>query len=135
MVFLRLYIIDCSQISKLLINNSAKVELVVASHCRDFAGTGWYWPWDFGCLYLCIFKIQETSMRSRQNHDIDKAWIKEGLISGSVYSVVAVAVERFCNICKPFKRNLVRDVNHSFPFPSPFWKILNICVNYSIINY
>ena len=26
---------------------------------------------------------------------------------GSVYSVVAVALERFYNICKPFKRNLV----------------------------
>ena len=28
-------------------------------------------------------------------------------IIGSVYSVVAVALERYYNICKPFKRNLV----------------------------
>ena len=28
-------------------------------------------------------------------------------MTGSVYSVVAVAVERYFNICKPFSRNMV----------------------------
>ena len=32
------------------------------------------------------------------------------LSSGSVYSVIAVAFERFYNICKPFSRNLVSQV-------------------------
>ena len=33
-------------------------------------------------------------------------------LTGSVYSVIAVAVERYFNICKPFSRNLVILVNH-----------------------
>ena len=36
-------------------------------------------------------------------------------MTGSVYSVVAVAVERYFNICKPFRANWVRSVQTSRP--------------------
>ena len=32
------------------------------------------------------------------------------MISGSVYSVVVVATERYFNICKPFHKNLVSKI-------------------------
>ena len=41
--------------------------------------------------------------------------------SGSVYSVIAVAFERFYNICKPFSRNLVRQQVDKFIFQHIFF--------------
>ena len=37
----------------------------------------------------------------------DRLYAKTFLSLGSVYTVVAVALERYFNICKPFSRNLV----------------------------
>ena len=54
--------------------------------------------------------VQKTSFFQIRNNHI--------FVSGSVYSVVAVALERYFNICKPFNRNLVSTLYR------PLWNFL-----------
>ena len=57
------------------------------------------WPW-----YLVVFDPLITPIVLP---------ITQMAMTGSVYSVVAVALERYFNICKPFRANWVRSVNET----------------------